>query len=485
MRTAAEQLVDRAGEGGEEVGLCDERRLLPAEALGDAPGFTVIERLDGEWSGVVKGDARSTALERQLELLFELALKLGAEPNLDRALQLAVEQTGQIIPSAKRGALLLVERGSGRLMLKAHLPSDYRPSERLARQAIEKREAFTWVLSNVIELSDSGATGNGMFVPLLAGDEAIGALCIDAPESHAVFNEADLRVLRAIGQFISMAFQQHQARTSPAMQAEFTNRLFSSRFPEKVRKVLLVQAAAGTLPIGTRRSLVTVLQSDIRGFTRLSEELGPQRLSDLLNAYFPPLIQAVLDFGGSAERTVGDAIFAVFGSPQSDSEQQEHAVCAAVAMQQAVADVSAFRLKRKQPICGIGIGIDCGEVLHGFIGNAESIEFTVMGDAANYASRYCSGAKTGEILISPNVHSHVWKQVDSEARTLATKHEGEIEAILRSAFVAKPPKAPLRMTAWIFQTDAPSLREAAPALPQKFVATQSQKLLVFPRHRKK
>ncbi|MDR3403236.1 MAG: adenylate/guanylate cyclase domain-containing protein [Chthoniobacter sp.] len=85
-----------------------------------------------------------------------------------------------------------------------------------------------------------------------------------------------------------------------------------------------------------------------------------------------------------------------------------------------------FRVKRRQSSCGIGI--DCGEEMHGFFGNAESIEFTVIGEAANYASRYCTGARAGEILVSPNVHSHVWRQVDAERRMVETKHEGEIEA---------------------------------------------------------
>jgi len=421
-------VADPPPENVQEAALAADTPPPESNLADEALGLTLVERVDAAHSGVIEADARSTALERQLDLLCDLALKLGAEPHLNRALHLAVEQTVRIIPNAARGALLLVERGSGRLMLKAHLPPDYRPSERLARQAIEKREGFTWVVTKAMELSDSGAAGNGMCVPLFAGGEAIGVLCIDAPESRGFFTEADLRVLRAIGQFVSMAVQQHQSLAALAAQSEFTNRLFSSRFPESVRRNLLVEAAAGTLALGTRRSLVTVLQSDIRGFTKLSEELGPQRLSDLLNAYFPPLIQAVFEFGGSVERTVGDAIFAVFGSPEPDPEQQEHAVCAALAMQQAVAEVSAFRRKRKQATCGIGIGIDCSEVLHGFIGDAESIEFAVMGDAANYSSRYCTGAQPGEILISPNVHAHVWKRVNSEVRMLTTKHEGEIEA---------------------------------------------------------
>jgi len=83
------------------------------------------------------------------------------------------------------------------------------------------------------------------------------------------------------------------------------------------------------------------------------------------------------------------------------------------------------------------LDVEREEVLPGFIGDAESIEFAVMGDAANYSSRYCTGAQTGEILISPNVHSHVWKQVNSEARTLTTKREGEIEAHVVKALRAR------------------------------------------------
>jgi len=272
---------------------------------GDTPGYTVVECLNANQAGVVKVEESSTALERQLDLLCELALKLGGEPKLSRALQLAVERAVHIIPGARRGALLLVERGSSRLMLKARLPADYLPSERLARQAIEKREAFARVFGSVGELSNFGAGGSGMNVPLLASEEAIGALCVDTPESDQVFNESDLRVLRAIGQLISMTVEQHQARASLARQADFTNRLFCGRFPEKVRQALIMGTAEGTLPLGSRQSMVTVLQSDIRGFTQLNEEIGTQRMSDLLNAYFPPLVEAIFAFGGSVERMRG------------------------------------------------------------------------------------------------------------------------------------------------------------------------------------
>jgi adenylate cyclase len=97
-------------------------------------------------------------------------------------------------------------------------------------------------------------------------------------------------------------------------------------------------------------------------------------------------------------------------------------------MQEAVRKLNEARAARNRATCQIGIGIHCGEVLHGFIGSPERMEFTVIGDAVNRAARYCDGAQAGEILISPEVHQHAWRAVRTESTSIPTKHEGDLPA---------------------------------------------------------
>lgn len=131
---------------------------------------------------------------------------------------------------------------------------------------------------------------------------------------------------------------------------------------------------------------------------------------------------------GTIDKFVGDAVLAVFGSPEPDPQQHEQAVRAALQMQAAVRDLNAARAAQGRVTCDIGIGITCGNALHGFVGSEERMEFTVIGDAVNRASRYCDAARGGEVLISPELHQRVWRLVDAEPATIGTKHEGDLRA---------------------------------------------------------
>jgi adenylate cyclase len=188
------------------------------------------------------------------------------------------------------------------------------------------------------------------------------------------------------------------------------------------------QARRGKLRPGGTKSEVTVLFCDICGFTQSAAQMDAHDVVDMLNQYFQPLIEAILNHDGTVDKFVGDAILAVFGSPQADPQQHEKAVRAALGIQQAVQATSQLRAARSDVTCQVRVGVHSGEVFHGFVGSAERLEFTVIGDAVNRASRFCDGAQGGEIIISPEVYERVFKLVRADKTTIATKNEGDMTA---------------------------------------------------------
>jgi adenylate cyclase len=127
------------------------------------------------------------------------------------------------------------------------------------------------------------------------------------------------------------------------------------------------------------------------------------------------------------DKFVGDAVLAVFGSPEADPLQYQKAVRAALAIRKAVQATTRLRAARNDVTCEARIGVHCGEVFHGFVGALDRLEFTVIGDAVNRACRYCQVAGEGEILISPNVFQHVFSMVKADKVLVKTK-EGELPA---------------------------------------------------------
>jgi adenylate cyclase len=220
---------------------------------------------------------------------------------------------------------------------------------------------------------------------------------------------------------------QHQLQTDLHRSAALLGRLLTN-FSPKTRDQLLARASHGRLRLGGEKSEVVILESDIRGFTSLSAGIDTDDLVDLLNEYFSALVDAIFRFDGTVDKFIGDAVLAVFGSPEPDALRHEKAVRAALAMQAAMAEVSERRKRRGRATCSIGIGIHCGEVLHGFIGSTERMELTIIGDAVNWTNRYCAAAGSGEILISPALHQRMWRLIDTELITIETKQEGNLPA---------------------------------------------------------
>ena len=167
-----------------------------------------------------------------------------------------------------------------------------------------------------------------------------------------------------------------------------------------------------------KRANVTILFSDIRGFTTLSEKLAPEEVVALLNPYLEAMTKVIYRHGGTVDKYEGDAIIAFFGEPVSYPDHALRAVRAAVDMRKALDELKTRWESdgTPRPNLEMGIGVHSGEVFVGLLGSAQRINYTVIGDAANLASRLQDLTKTYQwpILISESTQRQVQEEFESE-----------------------------------------------------------------------
>lgn len=391
--------------------------------------FDIAEMIDAAAPIFEPGQLITPDRAQAFALLYELPLQFGEQTELDALFQTIIERLVAIIPAASRGALLLEDQTTGELLLKAHVPAGQPSvSMTLASRAMARRQGFIW--HEGLDPSRSQFLNRikaGMYVPLIWKGQVMGVACVDNSDGGTIFTTDDLRLMLAVAHYAAMAAMQNQMQDELRRNTALLSRLLTN-FSPKIRDTLLSRAAHGRLRLGGERSEVVILVSDIRGFTMLTSGMDTDDVMDLLNDYFSALVDAIFKHDGTVDKITGDAILAVFGSPEPDPLRHEKAVRAAVAMQSAMTEVSEQRKRRGQVTCTIGIGVHCGEVLHGFIGSNDRMELTVIGEAANWTARYCAGAAGGEILISPALHQRLWRYIDTELITIDTKHEGSLSA---------------------------------------------------------
>lgn len=185
--------------------------------------------------------------------------------------------------------------------------------------------------------------------------------------------------------------------------------------PEVVRTVLTDPSA---LEPGGRLKTVTILMSDLRGFTGLSERLPPAEMVELLNEYLGRMADVVEESGGTVLEFIGDAVLAVFGAPVAREDHAIRAVACAARMQVALKELNGELVTRGVPELEMGIGVNTGTVIVGNVGSARRMKYGVVGDAVNVAARVESFTVGGEVLIT---------EASREAATAELTLRGPIE----------------------------------------------------------
>lgn len=418
-----------------DVILIGETEIRPDLEENDAPVAITDGEIAAQLPAAGEENARLGALSdraaRTLGRLNPLLLQCGGTGELDELLRELVARVVRELPGAARGALLLHARETDALLLTA-FEGEGGPavSETLARRAMKEGNGFIWRGEHEDDKTlVPGASiarfeiSSALVAPLLWQGEALGVLCVD-DAGGAGFSTDDLRIVLTVAHHMALALANRQLSDDLRRETALTANLLRQFSPQVAQHLL----STGSLQVSGERSEVTILASDIRGFTAMTRRMQPLDVVELLNDYFSRLTPIIHSNGGTIDKYIGDGILAVFGSPQPDAQQHEHALQAALEMQAEMAKSNAARAKKGKVTCEIGIGVHCGEVLHGFIGVLDQLSLTVIGDAVNRASRYCSAAKSGEIILSPQIFQWVWKDVEAAPVQLTTKHGEQLAA---------------------------------------------------------
>jgi len=200
--------------------------------------------------------------------------------------------------------------------------------------------------------------------------------------------------------------------------SEFLKKMFGRYLSIEVMNSLLENPSA--LELGGERRNVTIMMSDLRGFTALSERLEPEQVVKMLNGYFEVMVEVVHQFNGTINEIIGDSLLVIFGAPQEMPDRAQRAIACAIAMQNAMAEVNEKNRDKGLPELEIGIGLHDTEVIVGNIGSSKRIKYSVVGSGVNMTSRIESYTVGGQILISESVRKEAGEilRIDGQREVL-------------------------------------------------------------------
>ncbi|HVY48445.1 MAG TPA: adenylate/guanylate cyclase domain-containing protein [Minicystis sp.] len=398
---------------GTRIDLNDQARQIGTQIAAVDKGFLAFDRIAGDLNQL-KADYE------RLRLSHELSREIAAERDTTKLLEKILTSVFKFI-RADRGVIFLKDE-SGELTPRAIQRRDgttapVSVSSTILNHVVKERAA---VLTHDAAMDFAASKGKSMILnriqsamvaPLLHNNDVLGVLWLDS-ETLAQFQPKDLELVTAIANqaamFIEINILGKKVENEIVARERFS-RLLSPNIAERVM--------SGQLEVkqgGQRVEKCTVFNSDIRGFTRMSEHTSPEELVEMLNEYFELMVDTIFKYEGTLDKFMGDGIMAIWGAPVAHADDALRSVMCALEMGEVLGQFNRKRVEKDQAPLAVGYGIHTGPLVAGYIGSSKALSYTVIGDVANTSARLCSVALAGQIVISEHTHEQLGNKFEVE-----------------------------------------------------------------------
>jgi adenylate cyclase len=351
-------------------------------------------------------------------IFYELARDLSSSLEVDVVLQLLMDRVISLMKAA-RGFIVLVNVAG---IMEVRMSGGDTDPEKF-REFLGSRTVIDHVVQTGNAVLSTDASIDDRFkgqqsvilqnlrsiiaVPLVTKGSVIGAVYVDNPFRASVFEEKDKEYLQAIADLAAIAIE--NARQFE--RSELRRQLLELYVNKQVSDYVLARSDRETKFLPGERRQVTMLMSDIAGFSALSQSMEAEELVQFLNDYFSRMIDAVLEHGGNIDKFQGDGMLVVFGAPNPLIDHAQRALAAARAMLKEIDGLNQELAEMGKPQITVGIGIDTGEVVAGHVGSEKRMEFTLIGKAVNNSS-YLSKVRPAQVLMSETTYNLLASDVE-------------------------------------------------------------------------
>lgn len=393
----------------------------------------------------VETGADVSSLERMNKVLFvlyEVSRQLNSSLDFNELLNKIMDLLFVVI-NADYGSLILLGEGKDddlvpvvkksrddKLKVKSELKISRTIIDRVIRDKVALLTSDAMTDSRLADVASIVTKGirSAMCVPLWDKDKIIGAIQLNSTRLDNLFTMDDLELLKTIG--CQMAMIIGQARLNQQIQEEEQMRSRLERFhsPQIIEMIIKGSHEDQDTLMEAKELTTTILFTDMVNFTTLSETMHPREINALLNQHFSRMTDIVFEQNGTLDKYLGDGIMAVFGAPMEKKDDAKRAVQAALEIRKdffAMMEESSSETK-----FDIRMGINTGRVVAGNIGSPRRLDYTVIGDPVNTASRLESIAKPNQILIGEETYKQIKGKKFKIRKIGPTKLKGKREEIL-------------------------------------------------------